>query len=154
MHVQKKISIKIADFGICKKLPYGENFTGSFIGRDYDYAPELLTQNGTTKYSDLYQIGLILYFCVTGEVAISSEDGCVEEVTTSGLAAKRAREIGTPLGEVIGRLLEVDPWDRFNDCVETWVALKKCIIWKMRGGVCGLFLGCIGRDNIFYDLKN
>lgn len=122
--LENKIITKIADFGISKRLQ--EDMASSFIGRNYDYAPELLTEYCTTKLSDLYQVGLILYFCLTGKAAISEEDGCVAEVTTSGLAADRAYELQTPLGNVIGRLLSVDPQARYKNCIETWVALQKC----------------------------
>jgi len=123
--IERKIITKISDFGISKQLRE-EDMASSFIGRNYDYAPELLTEECTTKLSDLYQVGLILYFCMTGKAAISEEDGCVADVTTSGLAADRAYDEQTPLGNVIGRLLNVEPSERFKNCIETWVALQKC----------------------------
>jgi len=123
--IERKIITKISDFGISKQLRE-EDMASSFIGRNYDYAPELLTEECTTKLSDLYQVGLILYFCMTGKAAISEEDGCVADVTTSGLAADRAYDEQTPLGNMIGRLLNVEPSERFKNCIETWVALQKC----------------------------
>ena len=47
----------------------------SELGRPYDYAPELLRYGHSTKKSDLYQLGLVLYFLYVGLPALSSLDG-------------------------------------------------------------------------------
>jgi len=125
---ENKIIVKVADFGISKQLLPEEDFSSSFIGRNYDYAPELLNEYCTTKKSDLYQVGLILYYCATGRAAISEDDGSVVDVTVSGLAAERALQLKTELGGVIGKLLSVEPEERFRNCIDTWGALQKCKI--------------------------
>eukprot|EP01126_Amoeba_proteus_P021537 TRINITY_DN2189_c0_g1_i2.p1 TRINITY_DN2189_c0_g1~~TRINITY_DN2189_c0_g1_i2.p1 ORF type:complete len:240 (+),score=42.69 TRINITY_DN2189_c0_g1_i2:429-1148(+) len=123
-----EITVKIADFGICKVLEEDEDMATSKIGRDFDFAPELLTYGYTNKQSDLYQIGLILYFCLTGKCVISWEDGDVRDVTVSGLARQRALQLGTPLGRVIADMLHLCPEMRFNTCLDTWAAIRDCQI--------------------------
>jgi len=120
----KKLVVKIADFGISKQLSSEEDFAKSIVGRDWDYSPELVTKKVASKKSDLYQLGLILYYCLTGEAAISSFDGECEQVTTSGLARERANQIGTPLALVIGKLLHLEPEKRYDDCFKAGAALR------------------------------
>ena len=43
-HASQKIAVKISDFGISKMLKPSENAAITFIGRDYDYSPELVTR--------------------------------------------------------------------------------------------------------------
>jgi len=118
------LSIKIADFGISKKLFSEDEFATSIVGRDWDYCPELVTEGHATKKSDLYQTGIVLYYCLTGEMAIGASDGICEDVTVSGLARERALALGTPIGDVVANLLHVDPNLRYADALTAWMALK------------------------------
>jgi serine/threonine protein kinase len=65
----------------------GQDLAQTFIGRDFDYAPELYTSHVTSKQSDIYQVGLITYFIRTGKLAISSADGALGQVR-EGLSRK------------------------------------------------------------------
>jgi len=79
----------------------------------------------TTKRSDLYQFGLILYFLYTGQPALSPTDGKnVVQLVTSGTARTRAEALNTRLGDVIAVLLRRAPEYRFADCSETWKQLS------------------------------
>lgn len=111
----QKISIKISDFGISKLLRPTENAAVTFIGRDYDYCPELVTKGHTTKRSDIYQCGLVLYHIYTGKHALSAKDGNnVVQIVTSGLARQRAEQLNTKLGDVIGIMLRRAPEYRYK----------------------------------------
>lgn len=44
-----------------KMLKADQKAAQTFIGRDYDYAPELVTKGHTTTRSDIYQCGLVLF---------------------------------------------------------------------------------------------
>eukprot|EP01126_Amoeba_proteus_P008219 TRINITY_DN13021_c0_g2_i3.p1 TRINITY_DN13021_c0_g2~~TRINITY_DN13021_c0_g2_i3.p1 ORF type:complete len:589 (-),score=117.83 TRINITY_DN13021_c0_g2_i3:143-1909(-) len=125
--VHTKLEIKISDFGISKILRQGEFLAQTFIGRDYDYAPELLTSHVTSKQSDIYQVGLILFFLRTGRLAISSADGPLSHVITSGLAQRNAQGLGSKLGHEIGRLLSVNPVHRPRNCQEAWLLLNQAL---------------------------
>ena len=76
-----QITLKIADFGIAKVLqPGGDSKAATFIGREYDYAPELINQGFTSRQSDLYQVGLVLYFLNRGTPAVGKNDGPAVQV--------------------------------------------------------------------------
>jgi len=78
----------------------------------------------TSKQSDLYQFGLILYFALTGQSAVSYTDGPVYEAISSGIAMSRALSLNSPLGNCIMTLLNVEPSSRYQNCSETWNVLK------------------------------
>jgi hypothetical protein len=120
-----KICVKVTDFGISKLLKPTENAAVTFIGRDYDYCPELVTKGHTTKRSDIYQLGLVLYHLYTGKHALSPNDGNnVVQIVTSGLARKRAEALNSKLGDVIGVCLRRDADYRYQDTVELWTHLS------------------------------
>mmetsp|Transcript_13520 Transcript_13520/g.23368 ORF Transcript_13520/g.23368 Transcript_13520/m.23368 type:complete len:413 (-) Transcript_13520:109-1347(-) len=120
----ENVCIKISDFGISKMLKADQKAAVTFIGRDYDYAPELVTKGHTTKRSDIYQCGLVLYHLYTGKHVLSSKDGSnVVQVITSGVAGQRAKSLNTKLGDVIAVMLRREPDYRFKDAMEAWAAI-------------------------------
>jgi len=92
------------------------------IGRDYDYAPELI-YSGATRRSDIYQIGLILYFCFTGYGCFGPKDGTSVQAVGSGVAQQHARNLNSPLGSCIAKMLDLNPAYRYDNCIEAWKAM-------------------------------
>lgn len=124
----QNVNIKISDFGISKLLKNGQAAAKTFIGRDYDYAPELVTKGHTTTRSDLYQCGLVLFHLYTGRHVLSAKDGDnVVQVITSGLAGQRAKALNTKLGDVLAVLLRREPDYRFADASEAWQAIYSIV---------------------------
>lgn len=62
--------VKLADFGISKELPTGEDFARTLIGLPGSIPPELLTQGRSTPKSDIYQLGLVLLHLLLGRAPI------------------------------------------------------------------------------------
>jgi serine/threonine protein kinase len=130
-YAHEKICIKISDFGISKLLKNDFVLGGpapqvatTFIGRDYDYAPELVMRGHTTKQSDIYQIGLCLFWLYKGSLALSPKDGSnVPQLISGGLAAQRAKQLGTRLGNTIATFLAVLPEERPANCTAAWSQL-------------------------------
>lgn len=119
--------IKITDFGISKfhaGMDWGiQAFTN--IGRPYDVAPELVTMGYTTQQSDIYQLGLVLYYLYTGAPALGPEDGSSPDAIIGGVARLRAEAIGTPLGYCIAKMLRRHTEWRFKDSREVWLELSQ-----------------------------
>ncbi|CAD8171818.1 unnamed protein product [Paramecium octaurelia] len=57
--------IKLIDFGLCKFITENE-LTYTLCGSPAYLAPEVLNNNGISKSTDVYQIGLLLYEMLTG----------------------------------------------------------------------------------------
>ncbi|MEI7511900.1 MAG: protein kinase family protein [Candidatus Uhrbacteria bacterium] len=115
--------LKIADFGIATQLMYADAVATTRIGRAYDVAPDLHLEGYSTHQSDLYQVGLAMYFMYQGREALSQADGAPREAILSGVARQRAENIGTPLGDFVSVLLRRRAMYRFADADEALVEL-------------------------------
>ena len=66
--------IKLADFGLAKENVTNDTPNKTFCGSPQYLSPEMLTKEGTTKASDIYGIGVILYEMVTGNPPFFTQD--------------------------------------------------------------------------------
>jgi serine/threonine protein kinase len=67
--LNKKGIIRITDFGIAS-LSNAKSFaqSGSFIGSPYFISPEQATNRAVTGACDIFSLGVLLYFCLSGEL--------------------------------------------------------------------------------------
>jgi serum/glucocorticoid-regulated kinase 2 len=66
--------IKLADFGLAKENVKNDTPNKTFCGSPQYLSPEMLSKEGTTKSSDIYGIGAILFEMVTGAPPFYSQD--------------------------------------------------------------------------------
>eukprot|EP01090_Pellita_catalonica_P007745 TRINITY_DN18342_c0_g1_i1.p1 TRINITY_DN18342_c0_g1~~TRINITY_DN18342_c0_g1_i1.p1 ORF type:complete len:428 (-),score=44.11 TRINITY_DN18342_c0_g1_i1:75-1358(-) len=123
---QDRITVQITDFGISKvanSSPDHGLIAYTNIGREYDVAPELILHGYTTQQSDVYQLGLVLYYLYTGKHALGAADGQPGEAISKGCARERAESLGTPLGHVLAKMLRRRTEWRLGDSVACWQEL-------------------------------
>ena len=86
---------KLADFGISQELQ-GRTFARPSIVHHAIMAPEVVATGYTSRQSDLYQIGLLLFWMLTGTQALDYAVPYPELVrqVTDGIPRLRAEEIG------------------------------------------------------------
>jgi hypothetical protein len=126
-------TVKISDFGISNELR-GMNAVRPNIVHHAIMAPEILAHGFTSRQSDLYQCGLLLYWMVTGESAIVL-DGQYQELVrqvAEGEPRQRAEAIGTPLGMLIAKMLRRREAFRFSSAREVWAEMRELDAWKHR----------------------
>lgn len=58
--------VKLADFGLAKANVHNDRAAKSFCGSPAYLAPEMLTDAGVGKPSDIYQLGAVLYELLLG----------------------------------------------------------------------------------------
>jgi serine/threonine protein kinase len=122
----RQLALKISDFGISRQFGYGEGlYAFTNVGRAFDVAPELVAAGYTTIQSDIYQVGLVLYFLHTGRSAIGPEDGPVGPAILSGVARARALALGSPLGGCLATMLQQAAAWRFPGALQAWYALRE-----------------------------
>ena len=97
-------------------------------------APEILATGYTSRQSDLYQVGLLFYWMLTGTSAIETDapyDRLVAQVA-AGEPRRKAEAIGTPLGGVIARMLRRREAYRYGNAREVWADMRELPEWRGR----------------------
>jgi serum/glucocorticoid-regulated kinase 2 len=65
--LDEKGHIRLADFGIARRLEQGEENAKTFAGTPAYLAPELFTQHIAGKAADIYGLGILIYEMLVGE---------------------------------------------------------------------------------------
>ncbi len=131
-HADRPI-VKIGDFGISHELRGASSVRPNVVHHAI-MAPELLATGYTSKQSDLYQVGLLLYWMVTGRPAIESQVPYADFVRhiADGDARRRAEELGTPIGALIAKMLRRREAYRYSSAREVWADLRELPAWQNR----------------------
>lgn len=108
--LNKKGLIRITDFGIAYLADTESiTLTGSFIGSPYFISPEQATNKSVSGACDIFSLGVLLYFCLSGELPFAGD---------------------TP-HSIINAVVSNKPEDirRKNSCVLLWLAdlVEKCL---------------------------
>ena len=109
---------KIADFGIAKLNQTDLTVPGQVLGSPAFMAPEQLSEEGVDSRSDLFSLGVILYYMLTGHRPFqgnSTTTVCFklvnhEPVPASALEAKVPPE----LDSIVSRAMAKDPAQRYQ----------------------------------------
>ena len=126
-------AVKISDFGISTELRGAAAVRPSMVHHSI-MAPEIVASGYTSKQSDLYQVGLLLYWMLTGAPALPPEtkyDQLLRAVA-EGHPRKRAEAIGTPFAMLIAKMLRRREQYRYTSAREVWADLRQLPAWKRR----------------------
>ena len=94
-------------------------------------APELVAGGYTTKQSDLYQLGLLMYEMHAGEYPIDTSQGydaMLRQIQDGGPRLK-AEQLGTPIGGIISVLLRRNEQYRYTSPAQVWEDLRRLNVW-------------------------
>jgi serine/threonine-protein kinase len=97
-------------------------------------APEILATGYTSKQSDLYQVGLLLFWMLTGTSAIPLDVPYAELIrcVSEGEPRKRAEAIGTPMGALVAKMLRRRDRFRYSSAREVWADMRELPAWRNR----------------------
>lgn len=126
-------TVKISDFGISNELR-GMTAVRPNVVHHAIMAPEILSTGYTSRQSDLYQVGLLLYWMLMGEPAIQLDVPYQELVrqVADGEPRRRAELIGTPFGDLIAKMLRRREAFRYASAREVWAELRELPAWRQR----------------------
>ena len=132
-HSSDRPVVKISDFGISHNLAGAPAIRPNVVHHKI-MAPEVVSSGYTSKQSDLYQVGLLLYWMVAGEPAIAPGLPYQElvRVVSDGEPRQRAEAIGTPLGGLIAKMLRRRDAYRYTSAKEVWADLRELPAWQNR----------------------
>lgn len=118
--------VKLTDFGVAHQLD-GQHWFRPQVANPKILTPELITAGYTTRQSDLYQLGLLMYCMHTGETALP--EGVryhdMQRLIAEGLPRQRSEALGTPIGNVIAKLLRRRDAYRYQSSREVWDDLRQ-----------------------------
>jgi serine/threonine-protein kinase len=117
--------VKLTDFGVAHQL-VGQHWFRPQVANPKILTPELITAGYTTRQSDLYQLGLLLFWMHTGYSAIpeSTDYSHVARVIADGLPRQQAEALGTPIGNIIAKLLRRRDAYRYQSARDVWEDLR------------------------------
>lgn len=124
------LRVKVGDLGIALEL-YGRGAARPTIVQHGIMAPEVAAGGYSTKQSDLYQLGLLMFAMHTGEYPLDVTGGyaAIVEQIKAGVPRARAEALGTPIGEVVSVMLRRHEQYRFTSAAQIWEELRKLPVW-------------------------
>ena len=129
-----RYQVKVLDFGIAKiKDDEHSNLTetGAIFGTPEFMSPEQAIGDGAEPRSDLYALGLILFYMITGKLAFSGKNkfavlqSHIHDEPPRPSDRARQRDISPALESVILRCLRKRPEDRYEDADALYDALEE-----------------------------
>ncbi|MCB9665557.1 MAG: serine/threonine protein kinase [Alphaproteobacteria bacterium] len=124
--------VKLMDFGIARFLDETQvTMTGALVGSPAFMSPEQAREEELDVRSDLFSLGTLLYFLVTGHLPFSGSNPSLilKNIIEGNRApvAELAPTISPSLADVIERLLSPAPDDRHASADEVVAALRACL---------------------------
>lgn len=125
--------VKISDFGISAELRGAPKVRPEIVHHAI-MAPELIAAGYTSKQSDLYQLGMIMLWMVTGSPPMDRHVPYEQLVwqISEGVARQRAEQLGTLLGNIIAKMLRRRDAYRYTSAREVWNDLRQLPVWQAR----------------------
>ena len=120
--------VKLTDFGVAHQLE-GAHWFRPQVANPKILTPELVTLGYTTRQSDLYQLGLLMFHMHTGRSPMPHGPVDVTGYIREGTPRALADSLQTPFSPVISKLLRRRDAYRYQSAREVWDDLRKCVWW-------------------------
>lgn len=124
-------AVKVGDFGLSvstlSKVDLKLTTSGSFVGTPSYASPEQLRGQPMDLRSDIYSVGVTLFYLLTGKIPFEAESfvqliaAVLEQPTPS--ASQLRKEVPRELAAVVARCLDKQPAKRFQSYAELKAAL-------------------------------
>ncbi len=125
--------VKLSDFGISAELRGAPTVRPEIVHHAI-MAPELIAAGYTSKQSDLYQLGMVMYWMITGRPPLDRHvpyEMLVRQIS-EGVARQRAEQLGTPLGNIVAKMLRRRDAYRYTSAREVWMDMRSLPAWQRR----------------------
>jgi serine/threonine-protein kinase len=127
--------VKVLDFGIAKVTDVDSTMTGTgwVLGTPAWLSPEAAQGKEVDVRSDVYALGAVLYFLLSGSPPFDCENAAMTMMahisrTPDPPSAKLGKPLPTDVEAVVLRALSKDPCDRYASASELALALAGCTL--------------------------
>jgi len=126
----EQLTVKLSDLGIAQEL-YGQPGARPAVVQHRIMAPEVAAGGYSTKQSDLYQLGLLMFQMHTGQYALDTSGGydAVVQQIKDGVPRLKAEALGTPIGDIISVMLRRNEQYRYTSALQVWEDLRRLDVW-------------------------
>lgn len=122
--------VKIIDFGLSCKLEEAKEKRDVIEGSpEFNIAPERLNFSGEDMRSEIYGLGMLMYFCLTGKIFYKANT--VKELINLHNAplrvsdlSKKMTNVPADLAVIIGNMIKKEPELRYSSYKEVYRALE------------------------------
>ena len=123
---------RVMDFGIAARTEGLTDDRGQLIGTPAYMAPEYILRRSSSKRSDIFSAGLVLYELLTGQRAVPGTDSAevMKRIASEDIRLSRdARNLlEERLANLVYRALERDPENRYESAVQMREALDDYLV--------------------------
>ena len=146
--------VKVLDFGIAKRLTEEDGEltgTGLLAGTPKYMAPEIVNGGDATARSDVYGLGAVLYFLLTGRAPFEGKTvdaiyAAQRDTEVAPPSVVRGSELPPEVEQVVSRCLAKEPLERYADAGALADALAALgLVWTPRRA--SLLPPAIGADD-------
>lgn len=125
-----ELVLKLSDLGIAQELS-GQRAVRPQMVQHRIMAPELVAGGYSTKQSDLYQLGLLMYEMHTGQYPLDPAQGydAMLQQIKEGVPRLKAEALGTPIGNIVSVLLRRNEQYRYTSPAQVWEELRRLDVW-------------------------
>ena len=111
------------------ELVIGDGRDGDWEGQELDFiAPELYWHGSKSQAADVYSLGLLLYYGLTGgKLSFEGESGNAQLTRMSGKAIRAPKGSGARLREILEKAAAFKAEDRYQSVQELAVVLESCL---------------------------
>jgi len=127
----ENVLVKVIDFGLAKSTaPDDESATlsmGGFVGTPHFASPEQLEERDLDVRSDIYSLGVTLWFMLAGRTPFAGSMAQVMSQHLSKTPPFEKLNVPPPLARLMRRLLEKKPLDRPQNSAELRREIARCL---------------------------
>ena len=126
--------VKVIDFGLAKSIKHEENddlatlSMGGFVGTAHFASPEQLEEKEIDVRSDIYSLGVTLWYMLAGQVPFG---GSLAQVMSQHLhkppPLEKLQDVPASLRAVVGHMIEKDPVKRPQTPAALRAELENCL---------------------------
>ncbi len=134
VHEDDELVAKVIDFGLAKTSLAGDPedaatlSIGGFVGTPHFASPEQLEERDIDVRSDIYSLGVTLWYMLAGQAPFA---GSMAQVMSQHLSKpppfEKLEQLPPAVAEVLRRMLEKDPADRFQTPAELRKAIEDAL---------------------------